>query len=175
MHATTDPSRMNVDAILGRWKNELGADAEAYRNHVLRVIDFCTALHDGDRDQIVLAACFHDLGIWTDGTFDYLQPSVARARDYLREQGLEAWSDQIAAMIGMHHRIRRHSDPLVEAFRRSDLVDVSLGLVRFGLPAALVRDVRSRHPNAGFHKRLVRLACGWWVRHPLHPLPVLKW
>ena len=166
---------MDADAILDRWKGELGNDAPAYRNHVHRVIDFCSALHEGDREKIVIAACFHDLGIWTARTWDYLDPSITLATNYLREQGLAQWTDEIALVIGMHHRIRRHDDPLVEAFRRSDLVDVSLGLVRFGLPCALVRDVRARHANAGFHKRLVQLACGWWVRHPLHPLPVLKW
>ena len=170
---------MDADTILDRWKSELGDDAQAYRNHVHRVIDFCSALHPvlikGDREKIVIAACFHDLGIWTDRTWDYLEPSIALATSYLREQGLAQWTDEIALMIGMHHRIRRHDDPLVEAFRRSDLADVSLGLVRFGLPRALVRDVRARHANAGFHKRLVQLTCGWWLRHPLQPLPMLKW
>lgn len=166
---------MDAGAILGRFQRELGNDAQAYRNHVLRVIEFCGAMHEGDREKITIAACFHDLGIWTSGTFDYLPPSIALAQDFLREQGLERWSDEIATMIGMHHRIRRHDDRLVEAFRRSDLVDVSLGFLKCGLPRAFVRDVRARHPNAGFHKRLVQLAGGWWVRHPLHPLPVLKW
>lgn len=167
-----------VETILGRWAPELGEDALAYRNHVYRVIHFCEAYRSGSeeqRDKVVIAACFHDLGIWSNGTFDYIPPSIVLVRRYLADEGLERWSAEIEAMIAMHHKIRSHDDPLVEAFRRSDLVDVSLGLVKFGLPSAYVREVKRQFPNAGFHKRLVQLAGGWLARHPLHPLPVLRW
>jgi hypothetical protein len=42
---------------------------------------------------LVIAACFHDLGIWTDHTFDYLSPSAGLARDYLQRYGLSAWQE----------------------------------------------------------------------------------
>lgn len=167
-----------ADDILDRWQRELGGDAVAYRNHVHRVIHFCDAYVHGDadqRDKVVIAACFHDLGIWANGTWDYIPPSIVLAIDYLREQQLEHWSGEIETMIAEHHKLTRHRDALVEAFRRSDLTDVSLGLIRFGLPAGYVREVKARYPNAGFHKRLVQLAAAWWARHPLRPLPVLKW
>lgn len=164
-----------VDEILGRWTNELGPDGRAYSNHVHRVVNFCFALHAGDRDKIIIAACFHDLGIWANHTFDYLQPSMALAKAYLQERNLEHWSTEIELMIDLHHRIRTHPRPLVEAFRKSDLIDVSLGIVKCGLPGAFVRDVKRCFPNAGFHKRLVKLAAGWFPKHPFRPLPVLKW
>lgn len=167
-----------VEDILGRFERELGGDALAYRNHVHRVIHFCEAFRSGNdeqREKVVIAAAFHDLGIWTHATFDYIPPSVVLAREYLHEQRLGAWSAGVEAMIAQHHKLTRHGDALVEAFRRSDLTDVSLGLVKFGLPSAYVREVQARFPNAGFHKRLVQIAGRWWVRHPLHPLPVLKW
>ena len=166
-----------VEHILGRWERELGRDSTAYRNHVYRVIHFCDAYRGGDaeqREKVAIAAAFHDLGIWSHSTFDYIPPSVGLAREYLRDEGLERWSGDVESMIAQHHKLTRHGDGLVEAFRRSDLTDVSLGLVKFGLPAAYVREIRSRYPNAGFHKRLLQLAGGWWVRHPLHPLPMLK-
>ncbi|HEX6094886.1 MAG TPA: hypothetical protein VF432_01075 [Thermoanaerobaculia bacterium] len=164
--------------ILDRWKRELGDDAVAYRNHVHRVIHFCDAYINGDaeqREKVVIAACFHDLGIWVNGTWDYIPPSIALAKDYLREQRLEHWTAEIETMIAEHHKLTRHQDAMVECFRRSDLTDVSLGLIRFGLPAGYVREVKARFPNAGFHKRLLQLTAAWWARHPLHPLPVLKW
>jgi hypothetical protein len=37
-----------------------------------------------------------------------------------------------------------------------------------------VKDVKKQFPNNGFHKYLVRLAGGWICRHPLNPLPVVK-
>ena len=171
-----------VEEILGPWREQLGSDDGAYRNHVYRVVNFCLAIHESDgeedREKIFIAACFHDLGIWSGRTFDYLPPSIALAKEYLRKNGLEQWSAEIEAMIDLHHKIRPHHEerhPLIESFRRSDLVDVSLGVVTFGLPRAQVRAIRDRFPNAGFHKRLVTLGAGWFSKHPLNPLPVLKW
>ena len=81
-------------------------------------------------------------------------------------------------MVDMHHKLRsvRGSRyPLVEVFRQGDLVDFSLGLVRFGLPRATVRSVKAQFPNAGFHKGLLQLAGGWFAKHPISPPPFMKW
>ena len=170
-----------VEEILSRWTNELGSDERAYKNHVYRVVNFCFALHAGsaeEREKVVVAACFHDLGIWANGTFDYLAPSIALAKSYLADCHREEWSSEIERMIDQHHKVRDvHDDahPLIEAFRRSDLVDVSYGVVKFGLSRALVRDVQARFPDAGFHWRLVQLSARWWLQHPFRPVPVLKW
>jgi hypothetical protein len=63
----------------------------------------------------------------------------------------------------------------VEVFRKGDLVDFSLGIVKCGLPNWLIQRVKERFPNAGFHKRLIQLELRWVSRHPLNPLPILKW
>jgi hypothetical protein len=81
-------------------------------------------------------------------------------------------------MIASHHKLRRFTDgryPLVEAFRRADLIDVSLGLVKFGVSGTYIREVKRHFPDQGFHKRLVQLAGGWAPTHPTSPLPFLKW
>jgi hypothetical protein len=79
-------------------------------------------------------------------------------------------------MIDQHHKLGPYrDDPLVETLRKGDLVDFSLGILKCGLPAEYVQHVESRFANAGFHRRLVGLAAGWLSRHPLDPLPVLKW
>jgi hypothetical protein len=161
--------------------DELLADDElaGYRNHVYRMVNFCFAQGEFDAEQkekIVIAGCFHDLGIWSADTFDYLPPSIALANDYLSKSGKEAWRSEISTMIDLHHRIRRvKDDALVEAFRRADLVDFSLGLFKCGVPRGYVREVQRRFPNDGFHKQLLRRACSWTLRHPLNPVPVLKW
>jgi hypothetical protein len=168
-----------VDKILIAWGAELAADHSGYRNHVYRMINFCLAqgeFGEADRKKIVIAGCFHDLGIWSDKTFDYLPPSVKRAEDYLRENGMGDWIPEIGRMIGEHHKLRRYDgDRLTEVFRKGDLVDFSLGLFKCGLPADFVRDVKRHFPNEGFHKGLVRTGARWICRHPLNPLPVLKW
>ena len=71
-----------IESILERFSVELGRDRVACTNHVLRVANFFAALGGVDAcpDQVLIAAAFHDLGIWTAGTFDYLEPSVQVAR-----------------------------------------------------------------------------------------------
>ena len=81
-------------------------------------------------------------------------------------------------MIDMHHKINKLESidyPLVEVFRRADLVDVSLGTVQWGLPKDLIRIVNSTFSNSGFHKRLIQLAITWFFKHPLNPVPFMKW
>jgi hypothetical protein len=91
---------------------------------------------------------------------------------------LEQWIPEIGLMIDTHHKLGKYQDfrqPLVEVFRKGDLVDFSLGFIKCGLPGTYIKSVKAQFPNAGFHKRLVKLAGGWFCSHPLNPLPVLKW
>ncbi len=170
-----------LDEILDNWKDDIGNDYAGYRNHVYRMINFCFALHDctdEERKKIIIAGCFHDLGIWASDTFDYLPPSVALAKEYLKQNKLEPWIPEIELMIDEHHKLRKYQDkryPLVAVFRQGDLVDFSLGIVKCGLPNSYIKSLKNRFPDAGFHKRLVQLEVGWFSRHPLNPLPVLKW
>lgn len=170
-----------LDDILARHAEEIGADLEGYRNHAYRVANLCLAHGTGGGDTIektAIAAACHDLGIWTNRTFDYLEPSVALAMHYLDEAGRGAWSSEIAAMIREHHKITAYTDNrswLVEAFRRADWTDVTFGVLAFGLPRALIREIQATWPDAGFHRLLVRLELRHLARHPLNPLPVLRW
>jgi len=100
------------------------------------------------------------------------------AYEYLLRKGLDPWSDEITQMIDQHHRLHpvgNDADRLVETFRKGDLVDFSLGSFKCGLDRATVKAVKAEFPNAGFHKNLVKLAVRWICRHPLNPVPVLKW
>jgi len=134
-----------LDEILADWKNTIGDDFQGYRNHVHRMILCCFALKDlaneelseEEKEKIIIAGAFHDIGIWIDNTLDYLPPSIPPARKYLKNRRLESWSTEIESMINEHHKIREYKDtnyPLVELFRKGDLVDFSLGMIKFGLP-----------------------------------------
>jgi hypothetical protein len=172
--------RRVLDDILARYTTALGPDLAAYRNHVYRVVNFCAAFVDpapGALERIEIAAAFHDLGIWTDHTFDYLAPSERLAAAYLDEQSRADWKEEIAAMIHQHHKLtpyRGDSTSLVEPFRKADTVDVSWGVVRFGLPRPLIRAAYTAYPESGFHLKLVRLSAARFVRHPLSPLPMVR-
>ena len=185
-----------VEEVLDEHASELGHDLIAYRNHVYRVVNLCLAIVGDsrvEREKIAVAAVFHDLGIWTNQTFDYIAPSVAIAREHLAARGMADWIPEIEAMIVDHHKItasRPNPHPsttargalsgvegqsLVESFRRADWIDVTRGLRRFGLPRTFVAAVSATWPSAGFHRRLVELTIDRWWKHPLKPLPMVKW
>ena len=172
-----------LESILGARQSMIGSQYEPYRNHVYRVLNFCFAFHpcsegSDDREKLVIAACFHDLGIWPDDVVDYLAPSIELAKQYLIGAGKQAWSAEIEMMIDLHHKFRKVTNcdcPLVEVFRKGDWVDASLGLRRFGLPRSYIRDVKKAFPNLGFHRNLLRLTMKQLRYHPLNPIPMMKW
>ena len=170
-----------VEEVLDLHASELGRDLIAYRNHVYRVVNLCLAIvgeSPVELEKIAAAAVFHDLGIWTNHTFDYIAPSVTIAREYLGARGMTDWITEIEAMIVNHHKItpsRANPHSLVESFRRADWIDVTRGLRSFGLPRTLVVAVAATWPSAGFHRRLVELTIDRWWKHPLNPLPMVKW
>lgn len=169
-----------VDEILGNWKTVIGENYEGYKNHVYRMIHFCFAIKDcniEERQKVIIAACFHDLGLFTENTVDYLPPSIMLAKKYLVEKNLTDWTEEIELMIDMHHKITAYKDsryPLVEFFRQGDLVDFSLGFVKFTVSPDYVDLVKSKFPNAGFHKMLLKITLKWIVKHPLNPAPIMK-
>jgi hypothetical protein len=170
-----------VDDILQLHAQALGPDLPAYRNHVTRVLHFVFAIApqlQSAPQPILVAAGFHDLGIWTARTFDYLDPSSQLALVYLKAQGLESLWPEVDLLIQQHHKLRAYSGPFensVEAFRRADLVDLSFGLVRCGLLRTFIQSVRSQFPNAHFHARLAAFTGQQFLRTPLKPLPMLRW
>ena len=168
-----------LDAILQLHAAAIGPDAIGYRHHAYRVANFCWYLHPGsddEREKLCIAVAFHDLGIWTAGTFDYLPPSIILADAYLHAHDRTHWRGEITAMIDLHHKLTRASvSPLVEAFRRADWIDVSGGMLRYGVPRAFIRDVQARFPDAGFHRRLLALGLHRLRHHPWAPLPMMRW
>lgn len=171
----------NIDTILAPWKELIGQDYQGYRNHVIRMVTFCLLLEpcsEEDQQKIEIAACFHDIGIWTKQTLDYLAPSVIPARKYLKAHDLADWIPEITEMILEHHKLRKvknGNSRLVELFRKGDLVDFSTGKIKFGLDKRLVSGVKNEFPNAGFHSMLVKRSAKWFVKHPLNPVPMMKW
>jgi len=167
-----------IDDVLNDHAMALRDDFIAYRNHVYRIVNLCVAIvGQSELERIAIAAVFHDLGIWTNGTFDYIAPSIALAHDYLVDRGREEWTAEIEQMIGDHHKITPSTadrNSLIEAFRRADWIDVTRGLRRFGIPRPLVAHLFATWPSAGFHWRLVTLTLDRFRSHPLTPLPMVK-
>ena len=167
-----------IDAVLDEHAAALRDDFSGYRNHVYRLVNLCVAIAGrSELEKIAVAAVFHDLGIWTNDTFDYLAPSIALARAYLVANAREGWTAEIEGMIAGHHKITRSTaDPgsLIEAFRQADWIDVTRGLRRFGMPRPVVARLFATWPSAGFHWRLVTLTLDRFRSHPLTPLPMVR-
>lgn len=179
-----------VERVFLPWRLPLRERCDAYKGHVYRVLNFTSALIHGQEtrlssygprhdveERIAVAACFHDVAFVFDGNPDYLSPSREQAETWLQDHGRSEWIDVIGLMIENHHKLSPYRGPhevLVEAFRRADLVDLSLGVVRAGLPLNYVATVKRRFPNAGFHRLLFKTLAPYMLRHPLHPLPMMR-
>lgn len=177
---------VEVSHLLAPYSEALGKDRAGYTNHVIRTLLFCDELAgsagvDDERPsrstEFLVCGVFHDLGIWTDKTFDYLVPSIDLAADHLQKIGREDLAPLVTQMIDEHHKQRAAGPPEdpVEVFRRADLVDLSLGLRRFGIARGRVREIRRAYPGRGFHRNLVRLTLQRTIDNPTSPLPMFKW
>lgn len=170
-----------IDDILSDWEIVIGSAFTGYKNHVIRMASFCFAIRDCSEDEkrkIIIAACFHDIGIWAENTLDYLPSSVPPALKYLSLNQHEQWSEEITLMITEHHKLHRHADSticLVELFRQGDLVDFSLGALKFGIPSDYIKTLKAQYPNGGFHIYLLKLAARRFIKNPLNPAPMIKW
>lgn len=172
-------SNMIIEELLQTFKPILGIDYHRYRNHVYRVFFNCLLI-DNDKendDKYAIAAVFHDIGIWTDHTINYLNPSMKQACVYLTNVGKRDWIDEINLMIDLHHKVSPYKgqyELTVETFRKADWIDVTLGLITFGFDKENIRINRRALPNLGFHAFLIKNISKNLLKHPLHPLPMFK-
>ncbi|MDQ3677802.1 MAG: HD domain-containing protein [Actinomycetota bacterium] len=170
-----------VEILDGHRAHALGDDEgyRGYRGHVYRVLNFARALSANidDRDaKLAIAAAFHDLDAFS--ALDYLSSSIRAQDAWLRQTGRQAWASELAVVIAEHHRLtpyRGPHAPLAEAFRRADLVDLSQGLIRDGIPRPYVKAVRAAFDVGSFFTRVVPRAIVRNLRqHPLDPFPHMR-
>jgi hypothetical protein len=167
-----------IDSILQSHKSDLGNDLVKYRNHVYRVFNLALMLSEpleDDYKALEVAAVFHDLGIWTAKTFDYLEPSVRLASQYLSQNGLTYLYDRVAEVINNHHKLGTYKlNPLAEAFRKADLIDLSFGFFSFGIKREQMKELNNRFPSLGFHRFIIGQSIKNTFKHPLNPLPMMR-
>lgn len=168
-----------IDQILREYKSSLNEDFDKYRHHVYRVYHICLLLDQNTEHhgRYAIAAAFHDLGIWTNNTFDYLKPSVGLANQWLIRENKSEWSEEISEMIEMHHKVTPYSglfENTVEVFRKADWIDLSFGMLSFGIARWQLRLLMQVFPTQGFHRFLVRKTCRNFIRHPFKPLPMFR-
>jgi hypothetical protein len=165
-----------IEEVLDAHGAALGPSLIDYRNHVYRGLNYQLRLlgRQEPTDAIALAWAVHDLGIWTAETFDYIEPSVELARRHATGEAAGELHS-VVSMVGLHHKIRPVDDRMVETFRRADRIDVLRGRLRGPLSRDVITEVIQSFPYGGFHAFLVRGGLHYWMRHPLHPLPMMRW
>lgn len=168
-----------IENVLNQNRTYLGKHFDTYKNHVYRVFNLCQKLdHNQDNiEKYAIASVFHDLGIWTDKTFDYLDPSISLARKHLKESNKLQWIEEISLMIDMHHKRSKYKGNFkktVENFRRADWIDVTKGRMNFNMNKEEIEKITKEYPLLGFHKFLFLQTLRQFLKSPLNPLPMFK-
>jgi hypothetical protein len=91
-----------IEDLMQKFKPVMGADHDRYKNHVYRVFLNCL-LMDSEKtheEKYAIAAVFHDIGIWSHHTIDYLNPSIGGPA-FITETGKRDWTNEITLMISV--------------------------------------------------------------------------
>jgi hypothetical protein len=170
---------LQLDIELDRFKNELKDDYVPYRHHCLRVLSFAryflladseSPVDANDMEQVMrtaaVAVAFHDIGLWSDQKLAYLEPSVAQLEEKTAHEGVldEKQMDMARQIILQHHKLTSYKNEsmddlavaVVNGVRKADWADFTVGLVRFGLPAAMLEAAYKQLPDEGFHMLLLK-------------------
>jgi hypothetical protein len=114
-----------------------------------------------DEELLAIAAILHDIGLYPSVSHGgvYTAEGAEVARELLPRHGWEPARVELCAhAIDRHHDVRPQlaCGPEVEAMRLADLVDVSGGVVSFGLPRGWLRGLMRAVPRTGFGAELAR-------------------
>jgi hypothetical protein len=168
-----------IEDIFKQHRSDLNIDYDKYRHHVYRVFNFTLLMHDADKkdlDSLAVAAAYHDMGIWTTGTLDYLEPSIALAKGYIGSNKLKVSGKMVEQIISNHHKITPYRDcEVTEAFRKADLIDLSLGIISHGISGKDISIIYGAFPGEWFHTFILSEMVKHAFRNPFNPLPVIKW
>ena len=156
-------TRPRIEEIFAPYRKALGDDYPGYRNHVYRTVTY--AMHFIGEDEVAegaveTAMVYHDIGLWTDRAPAYLEPSEALALADNEKFGWGFDPELLRGIIHWHHKLTAYRGPherVIEACRKPDWIDATMGTVRKGMSRANIKAVEEAFPNAGFHKALLRL------------------
>lgn len=177
--AVTEAGRAALAALRAA-AADAGAD-DALERHSVRMVHIARriAREPVDEELLLVACLLHDIGVlsWVAGD----RPYVTEGRD-LAAGLLEPydWAPERVARcldaIERHHHLRSQwsCGHEVELVRRADLVDVSKGLVAFGVRRGWLRQLVADIPRGRFDAQVVRFAAGQLRRDPLALLKVAR-
>ena len=165
------------EAIFQEHKLVLGKDFEHYRGHCYRILNYMNywKLNEVEFKTCEVAIPFHDMGIWTHKTMDYLEVSFEGAKKYIEEKKLDIEKDSLENIIVNHHKISKIKDnSLAEKLRKADLIDLSFGVIKFGIDQKAMHSIVSEFPFLEFQQVIFKKVFSHAVRNILNPFPMLK-
>ena len=151
-------------AALERLREITGENGGPMERHGLRVFLIADRLAtaggaDVDREVLLIAGLLHDVGLYDEASHGgvYVLEGAEFTADLVRKQGWE--EDRIRLCfdaIERHHELRSQWDrgAEVELIRRADLIDLSAGLIRFGLSREWLRDLFESVPRNGTYRTI---------------------
>jgi putative nucleotidyltransferase with HDIG domain len=173
-----------VSDALGALRVATGQVEGPMERHCLRVRHIAVELARRrawaiDGEVVTVAAVLHDIGLYPSASRGgvYTEDGAELAREMLRAH---SWSAErircCAEAIDRHHELRSQlvRGGEVEALRLADLVDLSGGLLTFGLDRGWLRDLNQQVPRQGLIAELKRELARAVRERPL-TLPRIFW
>lgn len=182
-----------LDDELFSLSNAIGKDLRPYRNHCLRVLTFTRYFLPDDVIETIpnamelaaVAIAYHDVALWTDRDLNYLEPSRKQLDRAVASDYSATDIETMDQIILQHHKVTDYTglnpaqNALINAVRKADWADFTMGLIRFGLPSVLLEAAYDQAKEAGFHQMLAgmdsRLSPGNKINGTLEVLKIFKW
>jgi predicted hydrolase (HD superfamily) len=140
---------------------EIGGPMERHGLRVSLIADRLATAREGkvDREVLLIAGLLHDVGLYDAASHGgvYVREGAEFTAELLRSRG---WDEKRIRLcfdaIERHHELRSQWDrgTEVELIRRADLVDISDGLVRFGLSREWIRDLFKAVSREGTYRTI---------------------
>jgi HD domain len=164
-------------AALARLREITGQTGGPMERHGLRVFLTADRLATArkakvDREVLLIAGLLHDIGLYDEASHGgvYVTEGAEFTADLLRQRG---WDEERIRLcfdaIERHHETRSQWDrgPEVELIRRADLVDLTSGVVTFGLPREWLHDLFRSVPRDGTYATIGKEVAKQLIHRPL--------
>lgn len=149
-------------ACLQALRAAAGQSAGPMERHCLRTFLIADRLAGGrriDREVLACASWLHDAGLWSRSDDPYVTEAARLAERTLEPFGWPAERVQLCMDACEQHHAPTSREDMgleVELIRRADLIEVSGGVVAFGVPRAWLRELFRAVPRNGFYPMITR-------------------
>lgn len=149
-----------LDSLLEPMRDILKDDYDSYKNHALRIINYCFFMLSPDKktmQHITVAAAYHQIGLWLNSSSNYAELSASKLINDKAFIGIDPLPERIVIAIVKHASLinsTENDDSLVSAFWKAFRIEISMGYSEQGLPSDFIEQVRTCIPVNNYNKTL---------------------